>query len=125
MTEPSNSLRPPPRQPPPRPPGDRPLDISILISICTIVPVLILVVSAVLSTAICCWFFHRKQRRRDLHGKGEVIVFSENLQRAMANQEGRLLFNVALVNVRVCISCTYPIIASLVAIYFSETSIES
>ncbi len=96
MTEPSNSPRPPPRQPPPRPPGDRPLDISILISICTIVPVLILVVSAVLNTAICCWFFHRKQRRRDLHGKGGKIVVSENLQRAIANQEGHLLFNVAL-----------------------------
>ena len=58
---------------------------------------------SVLGTAICCWFFHCKHKRRDLHaitGKGGVIVLSDDLQRA--NQEGRLLFNVALVNVRVC-----------------------
>ena len=86
---------PPFRQPPPRTPPD----IRILISICTTVPVLILIIS-VLSTAVCCWFFHRKQRRRYLHGKGGpgVIVLGDDLQRA--NQEGRLLVNVALVNVR-------------------------
>ena len=102
-TCPPNS--PPFRRPPPRTLPDgrddpmRPLDIRILISICTTVPVLILIIS-VLSTAICCWFFHRKQRRRYLHGKGGpgVIVLGDDLQRA--NQEGRLLVNVALVNVR-------------------------
>ena len=86
---------PPFLQPPCAP---RPLDIRILISICTTVPVLILIIF-VLSTAICCWFFHRNQRRRDLRGKGGVIVLGDDLQRA--NQEGRLLVNVALVNVRV------------------------
>ena len=91
--------------PRPRPGGRddpmRPLDIRILISICTTVPVLILIIS-VLSTAVCCWFFHHKWRRRDLCGKGGVIILGDDLQRA--NQEGRLLVNVALVNVRVYVA---------------------
>ena len=88
-----------PRSPPRPGGGDDPMRPLILISIiCTTVLVLILIIS-VLSTAVCCWFFHRKQRSRDLCGKGGVIVLGEDLQRA--NQEGRLLVNVALVNVRV------------------------
>ena len=93
---------PPPCHPMCPPPGGRDDHTRVLISVCIIVTVLILVIS-VLSTAISCWFFHRKHRRRDLHairGKTGVIVLSDDLQRA--NQEGRLLFNVALVNVRVC-----------------------
>ena len=98
----------PPRPPPPPchpmcpPPGGRDDHMRVLISVCITVSVFILVIS-VLGTAICCWFFHHKYRRRDLHaitGKAGVIVLSDNLQ--CANQEGRLLFNVALVNVRVC-----------------------
>ena len=101
---------PPPRLPchptcPPHPPGPgaggmRPPDNRVLISVCTTVPVLILII-IVLVTVFCCWFYHRKQRR-ELHdaikGKGGVIFLSEELQRA--KQEGRILFNVSLVNVR-------------------------
>lgn len=118
MTEPVITPSSPPfPRPPPRPRPDgrddpmRPLDIRILISICTIVPVLILIIS-VLSTAIYCWFFHRKQRRRDLCVKGGVIVLGDDLQ--WANQEGRLLVNVALVSVRVL--CMHLSNSSLVII---------
>ena len=61
--------------------------------------VIIIVIAATIALGCCC--YHRRMRKRDLAAlteKGGVIVLNDDLH--CANQEGRLVVNVSLLDAR-------------------------